>query len=176
MNTKTNIVVGVLVGLVVLFGGLYFFRPSSSPAAPQGGYGALAGPDFPFQYTSLGGLQTWSFSQVMTQAASTTCQWQTPPATTTLAAFSYRFTLASTSATIVEMGKSSGPNATTTLFGTTFNIAAGVQATVEASSTAGSAGDLMILAPSTWLAVKIGGGGTGSLPVGSCDFEVQVLP
>lgn len=166
-----NIITSAAVALVVVVGLFLSVKPSSAPS-----FGALSGPDISSPYLAVNGLATYSATVLMSQNSSTTCQYQTPPATTTVTVFSYRFGLASTSAAQVEMGKATGPNATTTLFGTTFNIAAGAQATVEASSTAGSVADAMILAPSTWLAVKLSGGNTGSLPTGSCDFEVQVLP
>lgn len=168
-----NIITSAAVALVVVIGGLVFFaKPVVAPVS----VGSLSGPDISSPYLAVNGLATYSATVVMTQNSSTTCQYQTPPATTTLSAFAYRFGLASTTASQVEMGKATGPDATTTLFGTTFNIGASASATVEASSTTGGAGDLMVLAPSTWLAVKLAGGGTGSLPTGSCNFEVQVLP
>lgn len=168
-----NIITSAVVALIVAIGGLMVFAPAAPTSHPAG---SVSSPDISSPYISVNNLQTWGGSFPMVQNSSTTCQYLTPPATTTLTVFNYRFGLASTTASIVEMGKSSGPNATTTLFGTTFNIAGGAQATVEASSTSGSAGDQMILAPSTYLAVKLGGGALGSIPTGSCDFEVQVLP
>lgn len=169
-----NIITSAVVSLVLVVGVFLFVQKSPTPEAQR--VGSLSGPDISSPYIAVNGLATYSATVVMVQGASTTCQYQTPAATTTLSAFAYRFGLASSSAAQIEMGKSSGPNATTTLFGTTFNIAAGAQATVEASSTSGGAGDAMILAPSTWLAVKLAGGATGSVPTGSCNFEVQVLP
>lgn len=176
MENIKNTIISAVVGAVVVAGAFLFLHPTyTTQPAPQK-VGSVSSPDISSPYISVNNLQTWSASYQMTQGASTTCQFQTPPATTTLTVFSYRFGLASSTAAQVEMGKSSGPNATTTLFGTTFTVAAGAQATVEASSTAGLAGDSMILAPSSWLAVKLAGGGVGSVPTGSCDFEVQALP
>lgn len=169
-----NIITSAAVALVVAIGALVVFAPTAP--APTHPVGSVSSPDISSPYISVNNLQTWGGSFPIVQNSSTTCQYLTPAATTTLTVFNYRFGLASTSAVIVEMGKSAAPNATTTLFGTTFNIAGGAQATVEASSTAGGAGDLMVLAPSTYLVVKLGGGGVGSVPTGSCDFEVQVLP
>lgn len=176
--TIKNHIISVCLGLIVVLGGWIATHQSAPTDTKQSAnqYGSVSSPDISSPYISVNNLQTWSATFPMVQNSSTTCQYQTPPATTTLTAFSYRFGLASTTSAIIEMGKSAGPDATTTLFGTTFTIAAGAQATVEASSTNGSAGDLMILAPSTWLAVKMGGGAAGSVPTGSCNFEVQVLP
>lgn len=165
----------IIAGLMALFLTAAVYEVNQKPVTQPQKVGSLSGPDISSPYISVNGLQTWSQNIPMVQGASTTCLYQTPNSTTTLSALSYRFTLASTSAAQVEMGKSSGPDATTTLFGTTYTVAAGAQATVEASSTAGAAGDLMILAPSSWIAVKIAGGALGSLPVGSCDVEVQAL-
>lgn len=166
----------VIIALLAL-GGYVFTatRPAEIVKTDSQKFGSATSPDISSPYLAVNGLQTWSANVQMVQGASTTCQFQTPPATTTLTVFNYRFGFASTSAVVVDMGKSTGPNATTTLYGTTYGIGAGNQATVEASSTTGSAGDAMILAPSTWLAVKMGGGALGSLPTGSCDFEVQAL-
>lgn len=137
--------------------------------------GALTGPEIPFDHITVGGVGRYNFSQSMTQAASTTCNWQTPAATSTVG-ITARFTLASTSAALIEFGSSAGPQATTTLI-TRMTLGAGVQATIRATTTAtGGSDDALTVAPSTWLAVKIGGGGTLSVPTGTCNFTAETLP
>jgi hypothetical protein len=176
MDTIKNIVIviGILGGLTI--GGLWLYDEVQDRVSPS--VGALSGPDIPSSYLQWGGVATYQFSQSMTQNASTTCNWQTPAATSTVR-IAARFSLASTSAVLVEMGKSAGPQATTTKLGE-FTVGAGAYATLVSSSTQADFGGAItwpfVAAPSTWLAVKIGGGGTGSVPTGTCNFSAETLP
>lgn len=125
-----------------------------------------------------GGVCTYRFTQSMTQGASTTCNWQTPAATSTVR-IAARFTIASSSAMQVEFGKSEGPMATTTSLGK-FAVAANVQATLISSTTNALSDSgidpIFVAAPSTWLAVKLPKGTTGTVPTGTCNFEATTLP
>lgn len=180
MDIKT-LVIGALLGLAVIFGGLMMAHkggvsvtPPLSPAPLAGSAGNdLAASD----HLCVGGMCTYYFTQQMTQAASTTCQWQTPAATSTVR-IRARYTLASTSAALIEFGKSAGSNATTTLLAR-YNLGAGIQATLVSTSSPSNAtgiDDVMVVAPSMWLAVKMGSGGTGSLPTGTCNFSAELIP
>lgn len=161
---------------VVLLTAAFIFTNAQKPVqvpANTPTYGGFEATD----HITVGGVTTYYFSQSMTQNASTTCQWQTPAATSTVR-IKARFTLASTSAALIEFGKSTAIDATTTLIGR-YNLSAGVQATlVSSSSPSNSTGidDALVAAPSTWLAVKLGSGATGSLPTGTCNFQAETLP
>lgn len=146
-----------------------------NPTTGEKQVAGLAGPVIPSDFLNWGNVSTYKFAQTMTQGASTTCNWQTPAATSTVS-IKARFTLASTSATLVEFGKSPSTQATTTLI-SRITLAAGVPGTIYSTTTStGGYDDVLVAAPSTWLAVKIGGGAAGSVPTGSCNFEAELLP
>lgn len=164
-------VLAVVMGGIIMFLGSLFL-PDNGPKA-----GALSGPEIPYDHITVGGVSQYNFAQAMTQGASTTCNWQTPAATSTVS-IKARFTLASTTQMLVEFGKSSGPMATTTLLGR-YTLGAGVSGTlVSTSSPSNQTGidDVFVAAPSTWLAVKLGGGSTFSVPTGTCNFGAETLP
>jgi len=142
--------------------------------------GAAPGPDRTYPCESRNGVMECTYSAVMTQNASTTCSFKSPAATSTLTWASAQFSLSSSTATIVEIGKGT-LQATTTLIGTKYNILASARASILAS-TSPAAGDATIFAPSTWLNVKVGGGittgdsaGTGFVPVGTCKATFQLM-
>ena len=176
MDTTRNIVIALIACVALAVVGLWLMRGDGT--IPTVNVGALAGPDIPSTYLQWGGVATHNFSQSMTQGASTTCQWLTPAATSTVR-IAARFTLASTSAVLVEMGKSLGPQATTTKLGE-FTVGASLPATLVSSSTQADFGGAItwpfVAGPSTYLAVKIGGGGAGSVPTGTCNFSAETLP
>jgi len=166
-------VTAVLLTAAFIFTTTRSTQTVTQPKQPMPTYSGFEAMD----HITVGGVSTYYFSQSMTQGASTTCQWQTPGATSTVH-IKARFGFASASAALIEFGKSPAINATTTLIGR-YNLGAGVQATlVSTSSPSNSTGidDVLVAAPSTWLAVKLGGGGTGSLPTGTCNFQAELLP
>jgi hypothetical protein len=153
------------------------------PRGPQGERGPAgasapvklgANPDLQSPYFSFGNVTRWANNVTLTQNASTTCSLQSPAATSTLVSGGIRFATASSSALLVEIGRSSSPNATTTLIGTAYTVGAGAQATIVASSSP-AAGDAVVFSPNTYFNVKIGAGSTGSLPVGSCHAVWEVF-
>lgn len=177
MDILKTLGVALIGGLVVLGGG--FLLNTGTSVVENGRLGALVGPDIPSDYLKWGDVATYHFSQSMTQNASTTCNWQTPAATSTVR-ISARFTLASTSASLIEIGKSAGPNAITTKLGA-YTLGAGAQGVIVSSSTpadfaSDGVDDAYIVGPSQWLAVKLVGGGTGSVPTGTCNFTAETLP
>lgn len=134
--------------------------------------GAISSPDLPYNYISVGGLRTHSFSQAMTQGTTTPCNLVTPNATSTVEAW-VRFSLASTSQVAVDLYRASVPSAaSTTILVPTRNVAGSAQATIYASSTGP-------FAPNTVISVKMDNGlsGNGALnvPVGSCQIQAVVI-
>lgn len=117
--------------------------------------GSVSSPDIMSPYFSYGGVRHWAYRIPMTTAvSSTTCQFQSPNATTTAIQASARFTtVASTS--IAEMGISSNVMSTTTLLSATgVPVTAGLQSYLTASTTA----ELMAIPPNSYIALKVGAG------------------
>lgn len=180
MELIKNIVI-VLIAVVVSVGGsILFVHPSTDGKTVT--LGSAATPDLPFSYLKWGagtGVQTWPIAVNFTQNASSTCNIQSPNATTTLNSFGVEIDNASSTATIWEIGQSATPNATTTLIGTKTTLAASLQYFIQASTTP-TAGAVTVFAPNTWLVVKAGGGITagdaaagGFVPTGTCGAVFQ---
>lgn len=181
MNIK-NIITSIVVAALVA-GAAFFVGPARTETVNK--VGALAGPDIPSQYLQWGGVYVYNYRQTLQQGTTTVCAIQTPAATTTLRWASIRVDLASSSATVLDIGNSASTGATTTKIGTTYAIAAGAQAFVQASTS--PTGTLPVFAPSNWLVVKIGGGVTGGntataaqsagfVPTGACTATFEAIP
>ena len=101
-------------------------------------------------------------------ASTTLCSFKSPAATTTLAFASVQIRTATTTATVVNFGKSVFFDATTTLIGVPFALGSFEQGTVtNASST--------VFSPNDYLNVKFGGTrGSVNALVGSCKAEFIV--
>lgn len=176
MDFLKTIVVSAVVVALGLTG--YAVVTKSAAAPSQTTVGSLTGPDIPSPYLKWGGLPEYQAGVPLIQGASTTCAIQSPAATSTLISAGIRFDLASSSAAYIELGKSVSAFATTTSLGI-HNLAAGAQATILASSTAavnGGADPATVFAPNTYFTVKIGGGGSASVPTGICFARFLALP
>ena len=165
-----NKILGSVAVVALLVGGWALYNTfQTQPTQPAQQFGATPGTDFQSPI-SVGGFYTYSSRIPMTSSASTTCQFRSPrTGTSTLTFLSVQVT-ANPAASIYEVGNSTGPDATTTLFGTKFNVGAGAQATFNASTTIGAAADATILAPGTWVAVKT----NPQVNKGTCVAEFQV--
>lgn len=156
-------------------------------AAPAQTLGSIAGPDMPYSYIKWGagnGVRVWPTAARLTQASTTVCSIISPLSTSTLESAGIKVDTASSTATILEIGQSSNPTATTTLIGGTYHIAAGGQAFVQASTSPTSS---TVFAPSTYLVFKMQGGVTngdtataaqaaGFLPTGACQASFTEYP
>lgn len=134
--------------------------------------GAVTGPDSYLPYVANNNVREYSYSKNLATGTSTVCSFKTPAATTTLRHAAIRFTLASSTATVLDIAKDTSFAATTTKIGSTYAIAAGAQATIVASTTGSVAGDATLFAPSTYLNFKIGpttGDGAGHAATGLCN-------
>lgn len=182
MDTK-HIAIGALA--LMLLTSLAFWIAQPTKVVQQVVDGAKQtfganGPISPFNYSCVGGVCTYTATMSLTQAASTTCYLQSPAATSTLLNGGVRFTLASTSAVIVDLGRSANQYSTTTAIGTTYNVAAGAQAMIAASTTP-TGGDAVVFPPNTFFNVKfaqtgVGSAGAGSAPTGTCSATWIAYP
>lgn len=179
MSNITKIVIaGLAVVIVAVL--VMTFRPTPTPSGSSQGksFGALAGPDIPSPYLAwgAGAVPVYQAAATMTQQSSTTCMFQSPAATSTLERAVARFNVASSSM-VAEWGSSANIDATTTSYGTG-TLSTGGQGTFVASTTAsqGAAVDgVFVLAPNTYVALKIGSGSIG-IPQGQCSVTFRAIP
>lgn len=148
------------------------FQTKASPVL-----GASASYDFPSRFFSVGGVRHWAGStNNLIQASSTVCSIQGPAATSTLIAAGIRFTLASTTAVIVDLAKDQYGYSTTTALNASIPLAASTQGTIIASTTSNGLDTTRVFPPSYFFTVRIAGGatgstGTGNVPTGYCFAE-----
>jgi hypothetical protein len=164
MNIIKTVAAVAAVGILSL--GAFVVGRQEAKVVKETVVGSVTNPDLSSPYFSFGGVRRWAANVPLTQNASTTCNIQSPAATSTLVAAAVRFSLASTSAEIVEIGRSTGGYATSTLIGSAYRIDAGAQASIIAS-TSPAAGDALLFSPNTYFVVKMGGS-TGNVPTGAC--------
>lgn len=171
-----NLLITAGTALVVALAAVTFMSPTETET--QKPVGAVSSPDIISPYYTVGGVPVWKQrTDSLIQASTTVCSLQSPAATSTLLTAGIRFALASSSAMVVDLARSSSPAATTTKIGTTYNIAAGAQATIIASSTGSVAGDATIFPPNTYFVVKMdtGTGATFNAPTGTCEAVWQAF-
>lgn len=135
--------------------------------------GALASPDLPYPWFSVGGVRLWAYSQdTMNPTGSTTCSFLSPSATTTLVKATANISHLATS-TAVEIGMASTRYATTTIISQTNQTVLTTGGTVVASSTAGQ----LVIPPSQYINTKIGSNdveGTTD-PLGTCKLVLMEM-
>lgn len=170
MNEMKTNVIGLVAVVALIFTGFSHFsqpQPSTGPSFEAGAVSPFA----PTPELNLGGLRLVTKGQSLATATSTVCSIQSPSATSTLVSGGVKFTLASTSAVVVDIAKGTVDQySTTTRIGTAYSIAASAQATIVASSTGSVAGDATIFAPNQWFVVKYSdnNNGAGNASTGSC--------
>jgi hypothetical protein len=165
-----NIIIGsvAVLALLVSVGGAYLKSDTTPTEHPAG---ALTGPVVPYNYLTIGGATIYDQSVSLTQGASTTCAIQNGPATSTLQAAQIRFDVASSGAAVlVDVGVANDRFSTTTKIGSSYTIAQGAQAFIQAS-TSPAAGASTVIGPNQWVNWKIGSGGSASVPSGTCQAE-----
>ncbi len=174
MNTLKTIVVAAVVAVIAAAGTFAFLPTRTEVITKLGSSGNyVASPVFTF-----GDVRAYAGRQELRQASTTICAIQSPAATSTLRFANVKVNIGSSTALILDIAQATTQYATTTKIGTTYNIAAGAQAFVQAS-TSPAAGATTVFAPLTWLVVKAQGGVTagdfataagsaGFVPTGSC--------
>ena len=143
---------GVAVLVVVL--GFSFFAPEPNIVVQD--LGSASSPSVNGGCMDVNGVTTCYASMKANTASTTPCALRAPTmATSTLVAGSYRVASTSATATYVEIGKSVTAFATTTSLGTT-NIAANVQATINATTTPTAMNDdKTVFTPGAYFVVKV---------------------
>jgi len=167
MDKTKLLIAGVLVAIVASAIALVSTKTVvvNQPAAQN--YGAVAGPDMPFQYISVGGVTRYYYSYPLATGTTSPCSIQSPAATSTLVSAGIQFTTSSSTATTITIARGTAMTATTTSIGTDYAIAANKQAMIVASTTA-TAGDATIFPPNTWFNVGMKGGVGTHDAVGVC--------
>ena len=142
---------------------------------------AVTGPDLNSPWMKLGGTTLWARNTSFASATTTVCSITSPAATSTLLMATAQIKTATTSALVLEIGRSLAPDATTTRL-SLLNVAANKHATLTAGTVATSTqagpseqihttdSQALVFPPSSRLNVKIGGlnGATHGV-VGSCN-------
>jgi hypothetical protein len=178
MNTKTKLLISGFIALSLVLSFVALKRtPVTVVQSPDGTsqvVGAVS-PYSPVPELNIGGGRLVGANVPLATGTSTVCAIQSPTSTSTLVSAGIKFTLASTSAVIVDLAKNTTKFSTTTKIGTTYGVAASAQATIVASSTGSVAGDATIFAPSNWFVVRMvgatvtTGGDVNNAPTGSCN-------
>lgn len=135
--------------------------------------GGVSGPDTYFTYVANNNLQKYGLTGGFISATTTPFAFKSPAATSTLTFGGCNFTTASTTGTVVTLGKATTAFATSTFLGSV-SIAANAQGFVMATTSlsVGAA----VFSPSTFFVVGMqdttpeAGAGTFS-PLGSCSVE-----
>lgn len=173
-NSQIAILAGV-VALLVSLGVAAFNKPVNTIVNDT--LGAVTGPDLFFPYLGVNGVNTfYSYSKIRT-ATTTPCAFKSPSATSTLVQATIRLDVSSSTATIWDIAKASNAFATTTaLIPTAYNVAAGAQAFINASTSVGQTGAGNVIAPNQFIVFGARQGitagdtaGTGFVPSGSCE-------
>lgn len=171
---KNVVISGIIAALVSLAigAGVLLTTPHQDQAAPKPG--ALAGPDIPSRYLNWGGVSEYKAKASLTTATTTPCALQSPSATSTLISAGIQLTVSSSTATIWDIARSATPYATTTAFGTAYNVGASKTAFINASTSPTSSAP-EVFAPNTYLVFGARAGitagdtaGTGFVPAGVC--------
>jgi len=152
----------------------------TSPFDPS--LGAVSGPDMPFRYIGVNGLQTYYTKKALGTATSTPCSIQAPAATSTLLRTALRIGVATSTGTVWDAAKSTTAFASTTPLtknDTLITLASGIQGTmtVSASSTDINLDNEFVFAPNEWIVWKVGGtviAGSTFL-TGTCSAVFEVI-
>ena len=153
MNTKTKLLISGFIALSLVLN-IVALNKQGVQQNVERTVGAVSGPDFFGPYWGVNGVQQYSYSGEFNNASTTLCSFRAPAATTTIELLSVNVTTATSTAIFIEMGKSAGSAATTTLLASKYNFAASEKGTIVASSTSATTAGYFVLGPSNYLNVK----------------------
>lgn len=162
-----------LVGVVIAIGGMFLFlQPVRQPQL-----GAVSGPDLYSPYFNVNGVIRYFNHVTLVQASTTLCNIKSPSASSTLAIMTIRV-MGSTTGMLIDIAKSTAPDATTTAIGTSYSVVAGKYVEIQAS-TSPAAGAATIFPPNNYLVVKAGlptAGAAGTFSqVGACNATFEII-
>lgn len=159
------ITLGVVVALALASLGLYT-QVNDEPLAAQSQQ-VVDGNRF-----NVEGVQQYFTRRALAQATTTICAIRSPQATSTLDHASVRFTVSSTTASIITIAKATTAFATTTIIGNQVSIAANAQATIIATTTSAQVtSQTAVFAPNDWLVIGMQGGIGTMSPTGICQAK-----
>lgn len=179
-NTKTFVVLIVMAIIAIGAYGLLKESPKQVSVDEvvkqvKAELGSVSGPDIQSSYLSVNGVTRHFNSVQLTQGSTTLCAIKSPNATSTLVSGAINFSRGTTTASIVEMAKST-TFATTTLLIGTYPIPANQLATIVASTTPLTQGTY-VFGPNQYFVVKWavdnGGYGAGTVPTGLCQATFE---
>ena len=185
---KDNLVSGAVFGgvaLLIVVLGLSIIKPTIVVNAVNSVLGSASSPSVIGGIMEVEGVQTLYKSSGFNSASTTICSFKSPAATSTLAFGSVKISTATSTAIVLEMGKSTSYAATTTRI-SYVALGSGAQVTLNAfvASTTGTYGSLgqyhtadetdLIFAPNTYFNVKYGASAVGPALGGSCKAEFVV--
>jgi len=184
---KENILVSALVALII--SGLAFVGLQKNVEAPvetpviqetksEATYGAVASPDSPFRWMSVGGVRNeYTKTTALNQATSSViCSILSPVSTSTLVHGSIQLTSGTSSVTSLSFTKSTAPAdiGATVLSSTTVASGALISWTAASSTQTAQTNADLIFSPSTYLLVTQLGGGVLN-QTGSCEAIFTVF-
>lgn len=157
---KTIALTVAVLGVLVL-GGVALKSPALPSAEDvadvvSSRLGALVGPDIPYPHFSFGGVRRFAASKTLNQASTTVCSLQSPAASSTLISFSIQATTGTTTALLLEIGKSAQLDATTTQLGDSLALVGGPFTVVGSTTANNVTAKDQIFIGSRYLNFKIG--------------------
>jgi len=179
LKLSAAIVLIFVVGIAAVYGGVKAYQSygDAPKVVVEGNYieasgpvekmGAVASPDIPFNWLSVGGVREWAYSMTPNTATTTICAFASPAATSTLDFASVALTTSSSTASIITVAKAATAYATTTVISSPITISANAQAEIVASSTYSNQA-AWVFGPSQYLVVGMQGGVGTMSPAGTC--------
>jgi hypothetical protein len=168
-NLKT-LAICIVVAAAMLAGGWVI-----APQQMRDSFGSVASPIINWPYFGFGDvIEHRAKTSSLNTASTTVCSLLSPAATSTLQDATVRFTVSSSTASVVSFSKGPGFASTTLL--QNYSVGANAQATISLFGTTTSAGiDNLVFAPSQYFNVTMSGGiGTFS-PTGTCQATWQAI-
>ncbi len=174
-NTKLIIIAVVVIAISVFASYLLIPGKTVVEQITETQQVAGGGADFSTNWYRFGGVEHSAGAMTMKTATSTICRIQGPSATSTLIFAAVDFKTGTTTASIVDIAKSTNAlsYATTTKIGSTYAMAANIMGTIIASTTPTLGATTFN--PNDWLVVKMVSDTTASAdllaPTGFCKAE-----
>lgn len=155
--TKQNFL-NVILGIGIVIVGFVAFTVKSTNTVIDktvtNEVGAVVSSELSTNNFAFGEVRKWAYRPKFNVASSTLCAIKSPAATSTLVYAGYEIAVGTSTATTIDIAKGNTAYATTTLLLTGTAVASGAKANVSWTTAGASAAD-DIMAPSTWVIVKV---------------------